>query len=255
MKEKNRFPRENAILFSIALFLLILFLAGCGLDVYYILEPVEDVTAASNNDALSRIFSFRTNDEANTSDIYLGVTVFYKIYDSLTALTSEATTISNACSEYTENGYNKMIQLGYCQMKFSNPANPTVEDANVNRSVELRLFNEGLVNGSYVYPAGLKVSGVYYYDGTDISIPLRDDGSSTFNFFPEDNSDYIFVNGKRYINSVPTSTDNDVKISSGSSSDDVWYVNAYVASVGRLSTLTERFSDLTPLGYIEIKDE
>ena len=45
------------------------------------IQPVEDVTAASNNDDLSRIFSFRTNDEANTSDIYLGVSVFYKIYD------------------------------------------------------------------------------------------------------------------------------------------------------------------------------
>ncbi|MCR5699171.1 MAG: hypothetical protein K6G52_05950 [Treponemataceae bacterium] len=254
MKGKIKFTTRNAVLSSVALFLLLVFVAGCGLDVYYILEPVEEATTPSSYDALSRIFSFRTNDEANTSDIYLGVDVFYKIYNNYSALTSDTTTITNACSEYTENGYNKMISLGYCQMKFSNSQNPTVEDIGYNRSVTIRLFSEGLVNGAYSYPACITASGYPYYDGADYAIPLRDDGLNTFNFFPEDSSEtYVTVNGKKYYHSTPVSTDSDVKISS--SDDGKWYVNAYVASVGRLSTLTERFSDLTYLGYMQIEDD
>lgn len=241
---------------SLGLFFLVaisLLMGSCGLDLYYVLEPVQDVTACDDtHDALNRYFSFVTNESPNeNSGIFVGTSVFYKIYDSKTALTSDATSISNAnTTEYSENGYTKMVSLGYKQMALSTNADPLVECEYIDRNVKIRLFTEG------TYYAGVQVANVYVMDGEVNAIPLRSNGT-TFDFFPNKDAEYTSKDGKytkvgdkQYENATPSSASDDVKVTL--SSTETWYVNAYVVSVGRTPTFTLKYSQIAPLGYIEI---
>ena len=73
------------------------FSISCGLDVYYILYPPSDSQLVNENtEALGRYFSFRTADVENKGmDIFTGTTVIYKIYNTLSELTSDSYSINN----------------------------------------------------------------------------------------------------------------------------------------------------------------
>ena len=69
----------------------------CGLDVYYILYPPSEAKVVDeNSDALGRYYSFKTADIENAGmDIYVGVTVIYRIYNDLTNLITDSFSINN----------------------------------------------------------------------------------------------------------------------------------------------------------------
>ena len=83
-------------------------------------------------------------------DIYVGVTVIYRIYNDLTNLISDSFSINNYNSEYSEKGYNRAIALGYQQLEISNNEFPLVYKSSSNRTVEIRLFTEGFVENPYI---------------------------------------------------------------------------------------------------------
>ena len=98
------------------------FSISCGLDVYYILYPPSDSQIVNENtEALGRYFSFRTADVENKGmDIYTGTAVIYKIYNTLSQLTTDSFSINNYNSEFSDKGYNRAESLGYQKMILSN---------------------------------------------------------------------------------------------------------------------------------------
>lgn len=223
----------------------------CGLDVYYILYPPSEAKVVDeNSDALGRYFSFKTADVENSGmDIYIGVTLVYKIYNDLTKLMQDNFSINNYNAEYSEKGYNRAIALGFQQLEISNKDFPLVSKSTSNRTVDIRLFTEGFVDNPY--KSGIKVSGSYIMDGSDYAIPLREN-ENTFEFYSS--SKKTVVNGQGYVNAIPNQEDIDVNYvqKDDSVQQDIWYVSAFAVSVGMTSDFSYRYSELEPLGYITI---
>jgi hypothetical protein len=117
--------------------------------------------------------------------------------------------------------------------------------------VEIRLFTEGYVDDPY--RAGIKISGQYVMDGSDIAIPLREN-ESTFSFYSS--SSNTVVNDRSYQNSIPEQDNIDVKYVqlTDENTENVWYVNAYAVSIGMTPDFTYKYSQLEPLGYIVISE-
>ena len=250
-KKAHNFFRRF-IMFSLCV-VMCFFSISCGLDVYYILYPPSEAQIVNENtEALGRYFSFRTSDvENNGMDIFTGTAVIYRIYNTLSQLTSDSFSISNYNNEFSDKGYNRAISLGYQRLDISNNSVPLVSKSDKNRSVEIRLFTEGYLDNPY--QAGIKVASEYIKDGSDIAIPLREN-ESTFAFYSS--KKFTNVNNKQYSNTVPEKDDIDVKFIqlSESSAENIWYVNAYAVSVGMTSDFTYKYSELEPLGYIVIKE-
>lgn len=241
------------ILFSLILIMCV-FSISCGLDVYYILYPPSEAQIVNENtEALGRYFSFRTADVENSGmDIFTGTTVIYKIYNTLSQLTTDSFSINNYNSEFSDKGYNRAEALGYQKLIISNNDMPLVGKSGNNRSIEIRLFTEGYVDDPY--QAGLKISGQYVMDGSDIAIPLREN-ESTFAFYSS--SKETIVNGRSFTNSIPEEDDIDVKYIqlNEDSQENIWYVNAYAVSMGMTPDFIYKYSQLEPLGYIVIREE
>lgn len=244
---------KKVLFFSLGL-IMCFFSGSCGLDVYYILyPPSESRYVDQDTDALGRYFSFRTADQENSEmDIFIGTTVIYKIYNTLSKLLSDSSSISIYNDEFSEKGYNRAIALGYQQMLTSNSDYPLVSKSNNNKTVEIRLFTEGF--GENPYEAGIKISDQYTMDGSDKAIPLRSENARTFAFYSSEKN--TIVNDVSYSNEVPTQEDIDVSFVEleESSQENVWYVNAYAVSVGMTSDFTYKYSELEPLGFIVIKE-
>ena len=252
MKIKAHNSYRRFVIFSLCV-IMCFFSISCGLDVYYILYPPSEAQIVNENtEALGRYFSFRTADVENQGmDIFTGTTVIYRIYNTLTQLTSDSYSINNYNNEYSDKGYNRAIALGYQELMVSNNSIPLVSKSGSNKNVQIRLFTEGYVDDPY--EAGIKVSGEYIKDGADNAIPLREN-ESTFAFYSSDK--FTVINGKSYSNNVPEEDANDVKFVklTDSSAQKIWYVNAYAVSVGMTSDFTYKYSELEPLGYIVIKE-
>jgi hypothetical protein len=236
------------------LFVMCVFSVSCGLDVYYILYPPSEAQIVNENtEALGRYFSFRTADVENSGmDIFTGTTVIYKIYNTLAQLTSDSFSINNSNSEFSDKGYNRAVGLGYQKLLLSNNQMPLVEKDGTDRTVEIRLFTEGYVDDPY--QAGIKISGQYVMDGSDIAIPLRKN-ESTFAFYSTEKN--TIVNGRYYLNSIPEEDNIDVKFVqlTEENTKNIWYVNAYAVSMGMTSDFSYKYSQLEPLGYIVISEE
>ena len=230
------------------------FSISCGLDVYYILYPPSEAQIVNENtEALGRYFSFRTADVENQGmDIYTGITVIYKIYNTLSQLTTDSFSINNYNSEFSDKGYTRAVALGYQKLLLSNNDMPLVSKNDTNRSVEIRLFTEGFIDNPY--EAGIKISGQYVMDGSDIAIPLREN-ETTFSFYSSAKN--TIVNGNTYLNSIPEEENLDVKYVqlTEENTENVWYVNAYAVSMGMTSDFSYKYSQLEPLGYIVISEE
>ena len=264
---------------SFRIFAVILFisftlpLCTCGLDVYegnMLHPPYGSGNATDEDEPLTRVFKFTTAEsyespylsQSNSNNSYItfnGTIVYYKIYNSLTAMNNERSYISSANSQYSSSGALKAIDLGYKQLKcysWNIKANQmrsdyySLPDSKHDRSVTIRLFTEGDVNDPY--QAG------FYVGETDpktdaqgnIIIPWRNAGSKEkdFDFFDDDG-----------VEDPPEDVDDDYLFSAETSYDDVeegqFYVAAYAASYGTNYYLTTVYSQLLPLGYVIIKDK
>lgn len=252
MKIKAHNFLEKILFYSLLVVMCFCF-TTCGLDVYYILYPPSEAKVVDeNSDALGRYFSFKTADVENSRmDIYIGVTVIYRIYNDLTKLVSDSFSINNYNTEYSEKGYNRAIALGYQQLGISNKDFPFVSKSYTNRSVEIRLFTEGFIENPY--EAGVKISGQYIKDGFFNAIPLREN-ENTFAFYSS--SKNTNVNGHNYVNAIPSQEDIDVNYiqKNDASQNNVWYVNAFAVSVGMTPDFSYKYSELEPLGYITISE-
>jgi hypothetical protein len=153
---------------------------------------------------------------------------------------SDISSISGRNTEYSEDGYRRMTELGYKEMRSSTGDTPIIRKVTSSRTIRVRLCSEG------TYPAAI-------YDETNdptlsapISVPLRidtistADGNASFNFNP---------------NYKPNSDDSDTKAKSGDQSNSTWYVNLYAVSVGRDLSFAQHYSSVLHLGNLEITSQ
>lgn len=209
-------------------FSLILFFSSCGLPVYYIIYP--PVNAGSPTDIQDgRYFSFKTADQLNkTCDIYLGIDVYYKIYNSEKDRDSDIQQIQAANSEFSQSGFTKLKSLGYAKLI----SKPSLHDStdilfdkeNSDANIKIRLFDEGK------YKAGFKINDIVPSE----SKPFRSNGNS-FQFAYEN---------------LPIQGDTDYKHNEEES--DYFWVAAFAVSVGRDGFFQAYYSSLLPLGSIKI---
>ncbi len=160
--------------------------------------------------------------------MFRGYVVFYRIYNSSSALDSDNTVIQARNSQYSSSAADTLQSYGYQQMRSSSGQVPLVgKEGDV--IVTIRLYERG----SYM-------PGIFFKDSGH-GIPLRYNGK-TFDFFGTDSGDP---------ESVPLSGDFDVRYTAGSG-DTTWYVNAYAVTYGMNMYFSPLYSSVIYLGKITI---
>lgn len=216
-----------------------LFFFACGIPVYYVIEPpqTEHIPTADTEDASQKYFSFTcpySSSTDNSEFLLLGTAIYYKIYDTRSDMESDITNISGRNTEYSEDGYRRMTELGYKEMKSSTGDTPIIRKITSSRTIQVRLCSEG------DYSAAI-------YDETNaqqLSVPLRIDTISTAS---GDKSFNFTTNYK------PSSDDSDAKIRSEEPDyNGPWYINLYAVSVGRDLSFAQHYSSVLHLGSLEI---
>ncbi len=233
------------MLFSVFAVAACLFFFACGIPVYYVIEPpqADHIPTADTGDISEKYFSFicpYSSSTNNSEFLLLGTEIYYRIYDTRSDMESDISSISGRNTEYSEDGYRRMTELGYKEMRSSTGDTPIIRKVTSSRTIRVRLCSEG------TYPAAI-------YDETNdptlsapISVPLRIDtistagGNASFNF----NSNY-----------KPSSDDSDTKAKSGDQSNNTWYVNLYAVSVGRDLSFAQHYSSVLHLGNLEITSQ
>lgn len=211
-------------------FSLILFFSSCGLPVYYIIYP--PVNPGSPTDIQDgRYFSFKTADQVNkTTDIYRGIDVYYKIYNTENDRNLDIQQIQAVNSEFSQSGFNKMQGLGYAKLssepKLHNSSDVLFDKEDSDHFIKIRLFDEG------DYKAGFKSDIVHF---NPKSKPIR---SNEKNF--------------QFDEYVPAQDDADYTHNKKEDESDFFWVAAFAVSVGRDGFFQAYYSSLLPLGSIEI---
>lgn len=214
--------------------LLILLLVSCGLETFYYLDPpLADAEIANPEDPAERVFTFKTAKNIDSADIFKGTSVYYRLYNSFSAMTSNRSTIANINEEYSDAAMNRMISLGFQPISVDNiELVSTKDDGSV--TVQIRLFNENIYKAEVVVNDKNK--------GEPLRMPIR----KGFSFYPvEEETEDEYP--------VPTSDDEDTNYSSDGES--TWYVLAYAVSVGTSLELTPVYSQVTPLGYLAVEPD
>lgn len=216
-------------------FSLILFFSSCGLPVYYIIYP--PVNPGSPTDIQDgRYFSFKTADQVNkTTDIYRGIDVYYKIYNTENDRNLDIQQIQAVNSEFSQSGFNKMQGLGYAKLssepKLHNSSDVLFDKEDSDHFIKIRLFDEGPEDNNR-YEAGFESDKISFNTGSE---PIRLNGNS-FQFADEN---------------LPIQGDTDYKHKSEAESEFFW-VAAFAVSVGRDGFFQAYYSSLLPLGSIKI---
>ena len=218
--------------YILVIFSLVLFFSSCGLPVYYIIYP--PVNAGNPTETPDgRYFSFKTADQVNkTTDIYRGIDVYYKIYNTENDRNLDIQQIQAVNSEFSQSGFNKMQSLGYATLssepKLHNSSDVLFDKEDSDHFIKIRLFDEGSEDSRY--EAGFKINDIV----SSGSKPIRSNGK---NFQFDDKN-------------PPEQDDADYKHNVGES--DSFWVTAYAVSVGRDGFFQAYYSSLLPLGSIKI---
>jgi len=226
---------------------LILFNTSCGLDTFYVIDaPTNTVHKpdCSSIDYTESYFEFYTNDHDYEDSLkFLGTDVYYKIYKSSSILTSQVNQLVSLSNQddSSSTAANRLIEsYGYQPLRGQgfddkNVLIPTTES---NQKIYIRLSDY-----STTYLAQITVDGEIIYDASSRVLPVRNLSSKpTFNFHLLD-SDML-----------PKSEDVDVN-SSGSSSDNNWYISLFALAIGQDSTYSPVYSNILYLGSVRIPTE
>jgi hypothetical protein len=229
------------------------FLCACGLAVYYVLEAPDcnDEKYAGVTNYEDKYFDFDTADSDNygTSG-YKGTKVYYKIYNSLTKLTTHVSNIESVNDEYSEDGYDKMTGYGYQALQFddSGYANDVTSSSYIKSNlgsdqvVAIRLITEGYTGSEYY--TGLYLDAdedAQLTSGSEDALILRNSGDA---FSLSDVTDDI----ETAVDEGNTGDQDDMWIYE--TSDDDWYVAAYAVAYGYDSSYSPFYSEVTYLGYL-----
>ena len=225
---------------------LLLFFSACGLDTFYYLDPpismtfIDEATSLSNDPSKQFVSFVTAASHADTTDIFQGTSVYYKIYNSPDQLLSNKNNIANINTEYTNQGMERLISWGYQPLTTDQVDTVNLVSAGGAQTVSIRLWNQTPAPNSpvnYEYPAEIRVNG------QDKGIPVRsvDDKFFSFNSTVEASSPY----------SVPVEGQEDVTFTTGAGTS-TWYVALYAVSTGMSPSLTPVYSQVVYLGSLAI---
>ena len=218
----------------LVIFSLILFSSSCGLPVYYIIYP--PVNAGNPTETPDgRYFSFKTADQVNkTTDIYRGIDVYYKIYNTENDRNLDIQQIQAVNSEFSQSGFNKMQGLGYAKLssepKLHNSSDVLFDKEDSDHFIKIRLFDEGPEDSRY--EAGFKINDIV----SSGSKPIRSNGKN-------------FQFGEK---NLPAQGDADYTHNENEEESESFWVAAFAVSVGRDGFFQAYYSSLLPLGSIKI---
>ena len=223
--------KRTGIVFQICVIFL---LSSCGIDNFVYLYPVTQLlNNPSSVDPSLNYFAFRTSDKNNhdaSGDYFKGFEIYYRIYNSETIRSSEASDI------YSYNDKNPTTSFNYLvnSKKYSRMVHvgrtteiPLIPGSTDNQDVTIRLTKNG-----DEYPAAFSVGSL-----ENLGDPRRSLNEGT-SFVP---FDYANI----------TESDNDVQYSS-SSTKDKWFVQAYVVTYGYDESYKAYFSQIFSLNYVTV---
>lgn len=241
---KRAFYKKFA--FSFFLLLCLFWLnSGCGLDVFVVIEPPHNVVNQPNDESSyeSAYFEFWTNETGETE--FRETAVYYKIYNSLSALKSETSSLTTIAND-SENSYNAPTRLtvayNYKTLRAKNLEDSLIPYTGKNKKVYVRLSD---YLGQEEYSAQIKIdNAVLTAENGAKKIPLRNVSSTaTFNFF-----------GSTADDKLPNSDDEDVKYNSGAGENGVWYVAMFAVAVGQDTMYSPIYSNILYLGSVKISE-
>ena len=184
----------------IILYICILFLSACGVKTFQLIEP----PSSSNNPNISN-GSVIDSPELRNSVTFIarnisgfsnsGTEVFYRIYTSQEDLQNDAKSINSANKEYSENGYKKLISLGYKEITSkSTGVNPLIDENGGNVTIFLSTTDSESANVSGINEVPLRYNRLpFNFDSskTDSKVPSSNDSDFNFN---SDSTSHYFVN-------------------------------------------------------------
>lgn len=251
--------KGSSQLFEIILIISLCFsLCTCGLEVYeenMLYAPRDSDYRAGEPDPSFRTFIFTTSEDhkdsyleyPNNENVYLnfqGTKVFYRIYNSLTALNSDRYSIESVNAEFSSAGANRAITLGFKEISKFTPKTSKVSyfkvaNSDKDKNVEIRVYPEA----EYQVGFFLGKEPMCDYEN-NIIVPYRSLGSAQkdFNFFEDTDKN-------------PKKEDEDVNFSENSDvTEGAWYIAAYAASYAINVSFNNVYSQLLDLGYIKIEE-
>lgn len=223
-------------------YITLLLFSSCGLEEFREIDPPRNAIQANQSDGTigdldivdspeHQKFEFTAVANASSGFIAPGTEIYYRIYNNVNDLQSDASSINDANIENTNNGFTRLEALRYISLGSNPTSTPLIRLA--GRVIVRPFVNPDL---STDYIVGI------FLDTTRLSTPLRYDGE-IFNFNPNTANDLQHT--------LPQNGDNDYKFSTASDGKDFWYVNAYAVSIGLDSTtFTPTMSEVLPLGFI-----
>ena len=217
---------------------LLLFFSACGLDTFYYLDPPISITfideaASVSNDPSKQFVSFVTAaSNADTTDIFQGTSVYYKIYNNPEQLLSNKKSIESINTEYTNQGIELLISWGYQLLTTDQVTTANLVAAGGPKLVSIRLCNQ-----ISEFPAVIEV------DRQSIGIPVRSVEDKTFSFNSTAESNSIY--------SLPVEGQEDVTFDTDFGTS-TWYVALYAVSTGMSPSLTPVYSQVVYLGSLAI---
>ena len=234
---------KKRIFVSVFAMVACLFFFACGIPVYYVIEPPQS-EYLPDSDAIEpdrRYFGIICpySSSSDNSDITLmGTAIYYKIYNSREDMNSDISSISGRNTEYSEDGYRRMTDLGYQAMGCDTGASPIIKKVQSTRTIEVWLCDEG-TNPVGIYNATADPK-------TKLSIPYRTgvgssgSGNMSFNF----TSSYH-----------PEEGDTDYKYSSSPTNEGDWYINLYAVTVGIDISQSQQYSSLLHMGNLTLSQQ
>jgi hypothetical protein len=226
-----------ALLAASATLIAALSIAGCGIDTFVYLYPVNQLlNSPSESDMVNDFYKFKTSDEDNSSSVYFkGFDVYYRIYNDTNVRASDVTAINAYNDANPTTALMTLVNTyKYARMVYSGRTNdiPLIKGASKDRVISIRLNDfQG------IYKASLSEDGSNDGSGS-LGVPLRtlNDGTKTDSF------EYDSIQ----------SGDDDVRYTS-SSGDGTWYVQAYVVAYGYDESYKPYYSSLFNISHAVVK--
>ncbi len=249
MKKTSMLKRRTFIFGAGCLFLFLFSFISCGLDVFEVIpSPTSLIHQPEYNteDSFEKYFNFWTKDDFSLANyVFLGTEIYYKIYNNVSTMSSERSTLESLASSTTSaNSADRMISsYGYQPLLFSKKSAVSIPSSGANQQIYIRLSN---YQDDSSFSARIAIGGKDVVAGSEgyLGVPLRTTESGsvrTFDFGRDGET-----------NSEPLETDIDVKYSSSATESGKWYVQLFAVGVARDNSFSLNYSNVLYLGAVTI---
>lgn len=243
----------SLIFFACLILFNLLFVSGCGLDTYYVINPPDTVIHEpiySSIDTGSQYFEFYTKEATYNGIRFLGTDVYYKIYGSSSQMETEyrniITTANNA--ETAVNAPSRLIdtyKYKTLETSASFGSQVFIPATGSDRLVKIRLSDSDATDNP-TYAAEVLVDGALPGGASSTVIPYRNittvgGAAPTFSFARLAGSSPDLL---------PKNDDADVNYNSANGND--FYVCMFAIAVAQDMTYAQLYSNVLYLGSVKI---